>query len=69
MSRHPNPNSVSSKTGALDVNETVEFTNPYTSVAVMLSNLKRKDKHRDKIFKISVVSLAEITKTQVTRIK
>jgi hypothetical protein len=43
MARHINPDSVSSKVSTLEVNEIIEFTNPYTSIAVMISNLKRKE--------------------------
>ena len=65
MARHVNPDSVSSKVVALDVNEVIEFNNPYTSVAVMVSNLKKKEEHKNKIFKIN---FADNT-TQVTRIR
>lgn len=65
MARHVNPDSVSSKVAALDVNEVIEFKNPYTSVAVMVSNLKKKEEHKNKIFKIN---FADNT-TQVTRIR
>lgn len=65
MARHINPDSVSSKVAALDVNGVVEFNNPYTSVAVMVSNLKKKEEHKHKIFKINFAS----NTTQVTRIR
>jgi hypothetical protein len=65
MARHVNPDSVSSKVAVLDVNEVVEFSNPYTSIAVMISNLKKKENHKDKIFKIKVAD----NTTQVTRIR
>jgi hypothetical protein len=52
MARLPNPDSVPSKCGALEVDKTIEFTNPVTSVAVMISHLKKTQEHKDKIFKI-----------------
>lgn len=52
MARLPNPDSVPSKCGALEVDNTIEFTNPVTSVAVMISHLKKTQEHKDKIFKI-----------------
>ena len=52
MARLPNPNSVPSKCGSLEVGKTIEFTNPVTSVAVMISHLKKTQEHKDKIFKI-----------------
>ena len=65
MARHINPDSVSSKVSTLEVNEIIEFTNPYTSIAVMISNLKRKEDHKDKIFKIKVIE----NTTQVIRVR
>jgi hypothetical protein len=65
MARHINPDSVSSKVSTLEVNEIIEFTNPYTSIAVMISNLKRKEYHKDKIFKIKVIE----NTTQVIRVR
>jgi hypothetical protein len=47
------------------VNEIIEFTNPYKSIAVMVSNLKRKKEHKDKIFKIKVIE----NTTQVIRVR
>ncbi len=44
-------------------NELLE--NPYTSVMVMVSNLKRKEEHKAKVFKIK----AEDKQTNVTRLK
>ena len=43
MARHPDPESVSNKVAQLQLNETIVLNNPYTSVMVMVSNLKRKD--------------------------
>ena len=65
MARHINPDSVSSKVSTLEVNDIIEFTNPYTSIAVMISNLKRKEDHKDKIFKMRVNE----NTTQVTRVR
>lgn len=63
MARQINPQSVSSKVASLKIGETVRLTNPYTSVAVMVSILKKKKDHEDKIFKIKVINNV----TQVTR--
>jgi hypothetical protein len=52
MARDISPDSVSSKVAKLEVNDVVSFNNPYTSVTVMVSMLKRKKDHKDKIFKI-----------------
>jgi len=65
MARHPNPESVSSKVAELELNGVIEFINPYTSVAVMISNLKKKEKHKEKVFKIKFSD----DKTQVIRIR
>ena len=65
MARHPNPDSVSSKVAEMNLNGTIDFGNPYNSVAVMVSNLKKKEQHKDKIFKIRFLH----DKTRVTRIK
>lgn len=65
MARHINPDSVSSKVAALEINEVVKFNNPYNSIAVMVSNVKKKEEHKYKIFKIN---FADNT-TQVTRTK
>ena len=65
MARHINPDSVSSKVSTLEVNDIIELTNPYTSIAVMISNLKRKEDHKDKIFKMRVIE----NTTQVTRVR
>lgn len=53
MARQPNPKSVSSKVASLKLGETVVLKNPYTSVAVMVSILKKNQDHQDKIFKIT----------------
>lgn len=65
MARHPNPESVSSKVAELELNGVIEFINPYTSVAVMISNLKKKEQHKEKVFKIKFSD----DKTQVIRIR
>lgn len=53
MARHKSSDSVSTKVSNLAVDEFVVFIkNPYSSVAVMVSNLKRKEEHKNKIFKI-----------------
>lgn len=65
MARHPDPESVSNKVAQMQLNESIVFNNPYTSVMVMVSNLKRKEEHKDKIFKIKSLDAA----THVTRVK
>lgn len=65
MARHPDPESVSNRVAQMQLNETLVFNNPYTSVMVMVSNLKRKEEHKDKIFKIKSVDAT----TSVTRVK
>ena len=65
MARHISPDSVSSKVADLKLGEHLRLDNPYTSVMVMVSNLKRKEEHKDKTFKIKAVD--EIT--TVTRLK
>lgn len=65
MARHISPDSVSSKVAELKLGEHLRLENPYTSVMVMVSNLKRKNEHKDKVFKIKAVD--EIT--TVTRLK
>lgn len=65
MARHPNPDSVSSKVGELELNGVIDFPNPYSSIAVMVSNLKKKEQHKEKVFKIRYFD--EITR--VTRIR
>ena len=65
MARNISPDSVSSKVADLTLGEHIQFKNPYTSVMVMVSNLKRKDGHKEKMFKIKYVD----GKTIVSRIK
>ncbi len=63
MARKIDPESVSSKVGKLIVGQQEIFNNPYTSIMVMVSNLKKKKGHEDKVFKIKYVD----EKTIVTR--
>jgi CRISPR/Cas system-associated endonuclease Cas3-HD len=65
MARHPDPESVSNKVAQLQLNETIVLTNPYTSVMVMVSNLKRKEGNQDKVFKIKSIDAT----TSVTRVR
>jgi len=65
MARQTSPNSVTSIVSAMELNETIKFDNPYTSIAVMVSNLKKKEEQKEKIFKIKCVDKI----TSVTRIK
>lgn len=65
MARNISPDSVSSKVSELQVGESLLLENPYTSVMVMVSNLKRKEAHKNKVFKIK----ASDKETNVTRIK
>jgi hypothetical protein len=65
MARNISPDSVSSKVSKLQVGESLLLENPYTSVMVMVSNLKRKEEHKNKVFKIK----ANDKETNVTRIK
>ena len=65
MARKIDPESVSSKVADLTLSESVRLNNPYTSVMVMVSNLKKKKGHESKMFKIKVID----EKTIVTRIK
>ena len=65
MARHPDPESVSNKVAQLQLNETIVQNNPYTSVMVMVSNLKRKEGNQDKVFKIKSLDAT----THVTRVK
>ena len=65
MARSISPDSVSSKVADLKLGEHLRLNNPYTSVMVMVSNLKKKKENVDKLFKIKVID--EIT--TVTRIK
>jgi CRISPR/Cas system-associated endonuclease Cas3-HD len=65
MARHPDPESVSNKVAKMELNETIVLNNPYTSVMVMVSNLKRKEGNQDKVFKIKSIDAT----TSVTRVK
>ena len=65
MARNISPDSVSSKVSDLKVGESLLLENPYTSVMVMVSNLKRKEEHKSKVFKIKVND----KQTNVTRLK
>jgi hypothetical protein len=65
MARNISPDSVSSKVSELQVGESLLLENPYTSVMVMVSNLKRKEDHKNKVFKIK----ENEKQTNVTRIK
>jgi hypothetical protein len=65
MARNISPDSVSSKVSELQVGESLLLENPYTSVMVMVSNLKRKEDHKAKVFKIK----QDEKKTNVTRLK
>jgi hypothetical protein len=65
MARHISPDSVSSKVAELKLGEHLRLENPYTSVMVMVSNLKRKKEHENKVFKIK----ADDEITTVTRLK
>jgi len=65
MARNISPDSVSSKVAELTLGEHLRLENPYTSVMVMVSNLKKKEAHKNKLFKIKSAD----DKTTVTRIK
>jgi hypothetical protein len=65
MARKIDPESVSSKVADLKLSESIRLDNPYTSVMVMVSNLKKKKGNESKMFKIKVID----EKTIVTRIK
>jgi hypothetical protein len=65
MARKIDPESVSSKVADLTLSESIRLDNPYTSVMVMVSNLKKKKGHENKVFKIKFID----EKTIVTRIK
>ena len=66
MARSISPDSVSSKVADLTLGEHLRLDNPYTSVMVMVSNLKKKEAHKDKLFKIKAT---DNNTTTVTRIK
>ena len=65
MARSISPDSVSSKVAELKLGENIRLDNPYTSVMVMVSNLKRKLEHQEKKFNIKFVDNV----TTVSRIK
>jgi hypothetical protein len=65
MARKIDPESVSSKVADLRLSESIRLDNPYTSVMVMVSNLKKKKGHENKTFKIKFID----EQTIVTRIK
>ena len=65
MARSISPESVSSKVADLKLGEHLRLINPYTSVMVMVSNLKKKKENTDKLFKVKSID----EKTIVTRIK
>jgi hypothetical protein len=65
MARSISPDSVSSKVADLKLGEHLRLINPYTSVMVMVSNLKKKKENGDKLFKVKSID----EKTIVTRIK
>ena len=65
MARNISPDSVSSKVSELTLGEHLRLNNPYTSVMVMVSNLKKKEAHKDKLFKIKYVDGI----TTVSRVK
>jgi hypothetical protein len=65
MARSISPDSVSSKVADLKLGEHLRLNNPYTSVMVMVSNLKKKKGNNDKLFKVKSID----EKTIVTRIK
>jgi hypothetical protein len=65
MARKIDPESVSSKVAELTVGQHEIFDNPYTSIMVMVSNLKKKKGHESKTFKVKFIN----EQTTVTRIK
>lgn len=65
MARKIDPESVSSRLAELIVGQHEIFDNPYTSVMVMVSNLKKKKGNESKTFKVKFID----EKTIVTRIK
>jgi hypothetical protein len=65
MARSISPTSVASKVGYLKLEESLLLENPYTSVMVMVSQLKKKEEHKAKLFKINHADNI----TTVTRIK
>jgi hypothetical protein len=65
MARSISPTSVASRVGVLKLEESLLLENPYTSVMVMVSQLKKKEEHKQKLFKIKYANNI----TTVTRIK
>ena len=65
MARNISPDSVSTKVAELTLGESIRLENPYTSVMVMVSNLKKKKEHESKMFKVKFID----EKSIVTRIK
>ena len=65
MARSISPDSVSSKVADLKLGEHLILPNPYYSVMVMVSNLKRKEQNKNKKFKIKELE----GKVSVNRIK
>lgn len=65
MARKVSKDSVKSRVKELKVNETLKLENPYTSVAVMVSLLKKDKGNETKIFKIKSINQS----TTVLRIK
>ena len=65
MARSISPDSVSSKVADLKLGEHLRLSNQYTSVLVMVSNLKKKKENGDKLFKVKSID----EKTIVTRTK
>jgi hypothetical protein len=65
MARHISPDSVSSKVAELKLGEHLRLDNPYTSVMVMVSNLKKKEGNENKVFKIKAVDkITTVTRTK-----
>ena len=65
MARKVSKDSVKSRVKNLKVDETLKLENPYTSVAVMVSLLKKDKGNESKIFKIKHINNI----TTVLRIK
>jgi hypothetical protein len=65
MARNISPDSVSSKVADLTLGESIRLENPYASVMVMVSNLKKKKEHESKMFKVKFID----EKSIVTRVK
>jgi hypothetical protein len=60
MARKIDPESVSSKVADLKLGDVLRLDNPYTSVMVMVSNLKKKEAHKNKLYKITGTENATI---------